>query len=159
MKLDEPNVAQPDYESELIPKGWYPVKVLKDKKRHTKARDGSWYLRVYVEITGGEHEGFELFTDLHLKNKSDLAVEIAQRQFNELQCACGFAGKPVKDTSVFYGNRVWAYIEIDEGSNGYPDKNRVTKWRMHKDHEKDELVDESPRPWEKDDYDEDELAF
>lgn len=73
---------------EAIPSGKYTAMIVDSDFNKTKAGDGE-YLKLKFMVTEGEYKGRHVYVNLNLKNKSDMAVQIARGEFSAIRHATG----------------------------------------------------------------------
>ena len=83
------NEVEPSQDFTPIPAGEYLAAVTASEMKDTKANDGSQYLELTFQILDGEYKNRNLWARLNLKNKSDVAMKIAE---GELSAICRAVG-------------------------------------------------------------------
>lgn len=112
---------------EPIPPGEYYLKALDAEEKQTKDGTGS-YINVKFEVAKGEHAGRLLWHIFNINNKSEKAQKIGRQQLVGWATACG---KPDADDTDKLLDKVFrAEVEIQKGTGGYADNNRVKQFLM-----------------------------
>lgn len=107
---------------EPIPEGEYTLEALEAEDKVTKDGGGS-YINAKFEVKGGEHDGRLLWHIFNVQNRSETAQRIGRQQLVSWATACG---KPeADDTDKLIGKKFRAIVEIQKGTGGYKDSNRV----------------------------------
>lgn len=127
----DPNAeAQKDFAP--IPSGKYLAHIVESDMLPTKNNDGE-YLELVYEIIDGEYKGRKVWARLNLKNKSEKAQEIGNRQFASVREATGVTS-PRDSQDLHYKPHVIRVELIPAGTtqkNGYTttrDSNEVKAW-------------------------------
>jgi hypothetical protein len=92
---------------EPVPTNWYPVTITESEMKATKDNAGS-YLKLKLQIQGGEYDKRVAYAQLNLNNQNPVAVEIAQRQLSAICHAVKIFQVP--DSSVLHGHPFMARI-------------------------------------------------
>jgi hypothetical protein len=117
-----------DHQSEdrpvgVLPAGPYEVQVVNVEERATKDGHGM-YLWLELEVLRPTHVGRKLFDRIHLVNRSEKAVEIAQRQLASLCQAAGI--EELVDSSELVGHVVVARVRVRPPRGEYGEDNEVS---------------------------------
>jgi hypothetical protein len=113
---------------DLIPEGWYTVKITKADLKDTSSGTGQ-KIDVRYDILGPTHEGRVIFSSINVRNQSQKAEEIGRQQLGELMRAIGLSR--VEDSDQLIGGECQIKIKIKQPSDrdkaaGYNDpKNEV----------------------------------
>jgi hypothetical protein len=110
----------------LVPQGDYYVEVEKAEVRDTQSGDGR-YIKVQFNILGQTQTGRKVFVNYNMANKSDMAVEIGQREFAALCKAAGVAG--IQDTDEILGKRALVKVSIRKNKRDNTEENAVGSYR------------------------------
>lgn len=106
--------------------GWYTVKIIEQEPKPTKdnATSGSWYLKLVLEVMGGEHNGRKLFHNLNLKNANPEAMRIA---YEQLSAICHAVGRiKIGKTEELNGLPMTAKVSIRTDPTGqYEPQNEI----------------------------------
>jgi hypothetical protein len=87
-------------EFEPVPAGWYTASITNANLRDTKAGTGK-FISVRFDITGPEHQGRVVFTNLNMTNPSPKAEEFGRKQLGRIMLAVGL--QQVSDTDQLLG--------------------------------------------------------
>lgn len=125
--------AKPDSGFEILPEGYYTVKVVGGEWKDSKAKDengrlkGGRYLQINMEVIDGQHQGSVIVDRFNLENSSEKAVSIANSQFAALRRAVGILNP--KDTADMAGPRFQLFLKCEKRRDD-PDKmsNRVQRY-------------------------------
>jgi len=119
--LDEVEVdAQQDYRP--FPKGNYKLQAVEAEEKETAKRNGT-YIKVKFEVVSGEHTGRLLWENFNVNNPSEVAQRIGRQQLVAWATACN---KPdATDTDVLIGKTFEASVDIEKGTGGYEDSNKI----------------------------------
>jgi hypothetical protein len=99
----------------VLPRGQYPVHIYDSEKKTTSDGEGE-YLRLYMEVIQGEHSGQKMaWCDLNLWNRSQQAVEIAQRQLAQICHATNTVG--ARDSAAFHHKAMIADVDVQPARN------------------------------------------
>jgi hypothetical protein len=120
-----------------LPPGEYAVVLNRVVEKTTKAGNGS-YLETSYKVTEGDHKNRLIFGRFMLDHPSSKTVEIGRDQLNSFLKAAGIAGglsDIEEDTSAdriggFKDMPVIAKVAIEQGTNGYKDKNKITSFKV-----------------------------
>lgn len=124
-----PVTEPPKDEYEPIPSGEYPAMIIDSDMKPTKAGNGQ-YLELTYQIIDGPFKGRSQWARLNLDNQNPKAVEIAQRDLQKIQFACG--GIAVTDSSQLHNIphviRV-EFIPANPAKNQNRDGNEIRGWK------------------------------
>lgn len=105
---------------EPMPKGIYLCQITDSDWVTTKDGTGK-FVKLEFTVLDGEFKGRKVWTNLNLKNRNPVAVEIAQKEFATI-CRC--CKKPkVQDTAVLHGIPLYVKIVIKPAKDDYPASN------------------------------------
>ena len=109
-----------------IPEGWYVAKITKTEIKPTRDNSGLRLL-ITFKVDEGEYKGRALFLGLNVKNKSETAMAISKRQFNEICDAVGIDEEervdPSFDTVQMHGIPLKVKVKLVEATAQWPAKN------------------------------------
>ena len=119
--LDEVEIdVQQDYRP--FPKGNYKLQAVEAEEKETAKRNGT-YIKVKFEVVSGEHTGRLLWENFNVSNPSEVAQRIGRQQLVAWATACN---KPdATDTDVLIGKTFEASVDIEKGTGGYEDSNKI----------------------------------
>lgn len=113
-----------------------PAQIVKSSYEQTKNKDGH-FLKLEFKILAGKYKGNHVWTQLNLDNKSQKAVEIANK---ELATICRAVGKvTINDSQELHGIPLLIDTAIESSPN-YADKTKITMYKKY------EGGDISPEP-------------
>lgn len=115
-------LPQSENNYDLLPAGWYNVKITKAELKDTKSGTGS-YINVRYDITGPTHQGRVVFGMINITNQNPKAEEIGRQQLGELMRAIGLAR--VEDTDQLIGGELQIKVGVKEAKDGYDASNDV----------------------------------
>jgi len=98
-------------EFEPVPAGWYTASIANAELRDTKAGTGK-YISVRFDITGPEHQGRVVFTNLNMTNPSPKAEEFGRKQLGRIMLAVGL--QQVSDTDQLVGANLSIKLTIKD---------------------------------------------
>lgn len=120
------DLPQSDRNYDLIPDGWYSVKVTKADLAQTKSGNGT-KIDMRYDITGPTHEGRVVFGSINIRNQSQRAEEIGRQQLGDLMRALGIA--KLEDTDQLIGGNVSIKIGRSKPQEGYEARNEVKGYK------------------------------
>lgn len=107
---------------DALPKGDYLAMATESEMKDTKSGDGA-YLQITWEVVDGEHKGRLLWSRLNLKNPSQKAVEIAQRELGDICKACNVL-RP-KDSSELHDIPIVLKVGVEKRKDTGDMTNRI----------------------------------
>ena len=111
---------QQDYRP--CPKGDYKLQAVEAEEKETAKKNGM-YIKVKFEVVSGEHTGRLLWENFNISNPSEVAQRIGRQQLVAWATACN---KPdASDTDVLIGKTFEASVDIEKGTGGYEDSNKI----------------------------------
>lgn len=113
--------SKPSYDNSPIPPGEYHLSVVGAELKESKS--GNPYVSVQYRIEDGQPHANRRIFEIYMLGGSDRAVEISNKQLSILLVANGL--ESLSDPSQLVNAHVWAGVKIEEGRDGYADKNRV----------------------------------
>ena len=119
--------VNPQDEYQPIPAGSYPVIISESEIRETKTGSGT-YLRVTLDIQGGEYQGRKIFHNITLNNPNPTATGIGQRHLSQICHAVGVL--QVKDSAELHYKPLIAVVKIRKGDGQYGDSNEVARYEQ-----------------------------
>lgn len=104
-----------------IPEGEYTLKALDAEEKETQS--GGTMIKVKFEVVGGEYDGRWIWQNFNTVNRNEKAQNIGRAQLAAWGAACG---KPdADDTDKLLDKKFKALVDIQAGTGGYKDSNRV----------------------------------
>ena len=104
-------------EFEPVPAGWYTASIANAELRDTKAGTGK-YISVRFDITGPQHQGRVVFTNLNKTNPNPKAEEIGRQQLSEILRAIGL--QRIDDTDEILGGNLSIKVTVRNDPNYGP---------------------------------------
>jgi len=92
-----------------VPAGWYTAAIAGAELKTTKAGTGN-YIAVRFDITGPEHQGRVVFTNLNTRNPNPKAEEIGRAQLGDIMRATGIA--KLEDTDQLLGGNLSIKVTV-----------------------------------------------
>lgn len=117
--------VNPSDEYTPIPAGSYPVIITESEIKETKNGSGN-YLKVALEVQGGEFQGRKIFHNITLQNQNPTAVSIGQRHLSQICHAVNVL--QVKDSADLHYKPLIAVVKIRKGDGQYGDSNEVQRY-------------------------------
>lgn len=116
-------LPQSDRSYDLIPEGWYTVKITKADLKDTKSGTGK-KIDIRYDILGPTQQGRVIFGSINIANQNPTAEKIGQQQLGEVMRAIGLSR--VEDTDQLIGGELQIKIKVRQPSdsdkaNGYND--------------------------------------
>lgn len=125
------NTVAPAAELGALPAGEYLVAITDSAMEDTKARDGQ-FLKLVFSVLEGPHQGAKIFDRLNLINRSQTAVDIAQRALSAICHAVGVFG--VEDSQQLHNKPLKIKISYEPAKGEYGETNRVKAYKPAKDY-------------------------
>ena len=116
-----------------LPNGNYTVTMDRVSEVPTKKGDGS-LVKASFKVADGDYKGRLVFTNFLINHPSAQAAEIGRNQLSKCLKAMGVSqgfdgiGNHTGQLGAFLGREISVTIGLEEGNNGYPDRNKITKW-------------------------------
>ena len=120
------DLPKSDRSYDLIPDGWYTVKVTKADLGDTKSGTGK-KIDMRYDITGPTHEGRVVFGSINIRNQSQRAEEIGRQQLGEVMLALGIA--KLEDTDQLIGGSLSIKLGRSKPQEGYEVRNEVKGYK------------------------------
>jgi len=105
--------------------GPFEMAIQNSEMRQTSSKDGE-YLWLEIEIMDGPYKGRKLWRNLNLINKSEKAVEIAQRELASICRACKIG--EIDDSEDLHNIIFSGTLGIKKSKNKDPDQQVITKY-------------------------------
>lgn len=122
---DDYNPSDRDFE--VMPKAEYTLKATEAEEKETNNGNGS-YIAAVFEVVKGEHAGRKIWQNFNINNSSEKAEKIGREQIVGWARACG---KPnAQDTDELLERNFQAKLDIEKGTGGYSDKNKISAFLM-----------------------------
>ncbi len=119
------NSVPPAEAFEVLPAGWYPVKIDNAEVKDTKRNDGK-ILSLEMTVIGDKFSGRKLWPRINLQNPSQKATEIGMRELAGLGLACGLA--TISDSSEFIDKDLEVKVKVRAEEGREPD-NQIVAYR------------------------------
>lgn len=104
-----------------LPAGWYTVRIIDSEMKPTKDGTGA-YLELTMEVLDEKYKGRRLWDRLNLKNRNEIAVNIAKRQLAGYCHAIGVL--KLSDTTELHGKPFRVNVIVKKDPQ-YGDKNEI----------------------------------
>lgn len=104
-----------------LPKGEYVLSCVDAEVKATKS--GGEMISATFEVLSGQHTGRKIWNNFNIHNKSEAAQRIGREQVASWARACGKPNANSFDDLI--DRKFKASVDIEKGSNGYSDKNRI----------------------------------
>tara|TARA_R100001594_G_scaffold142137_2_gene188805 strand:+ start:223 stop:645 length:423 start_codon:yes stop_codon:yes gene_type:complete len=117
----------------LLPDGDYVVTMDRVAEQATKKGDGS-FVKASFKVESGDYKGRLIFTNFLINHPNPKAANIGKEQLSKCLKALGvyngFAGIGNDSTQLesFLGKELIVNVGVEEGTNGYKDRNKIMKW-------------------------------
>ena len=119
---------KPRRDFEVIKPGIYPVTIIAEQTKPTRAGDGE-YLEITLQVDSGKYAGQRIWDRLNLKNRSTKAVEIALSTLSTIRRCCGI--ERMKSSEELVGHKLKVRTRI-KNWNG-KDSCEVQEYLSHTD--------------------------
>ena len=110
---------------ELIPEDIYTAVISSTEWKETKDKTGG-YLNLKIEIIDGKYKGRVLFDMLHLQNKNEKAVAIAEQTLAKICIAIN--KQNLKDSSEMLNTPLCVKVGTQAASGDYEAKNKIKSY-------------------------------
>lgn len=126
------DLPQSDRSYDLIPDGWYFVKISETKLGPTKNNTGE-KIDIRFDIVGPTHQGRVMFTAINIRNQSAQAEQIGRQQLGEIMRAIGL--DRIENTDQLIGGSLQIKVKIKQPTErdraaGYTEaKNEVSGFK------------------------------
>jgi hypothetical protein len=112
-----------------IPAGEYTLKALEADEKQTST--GGMMIKAKFEVVKGDYAGRWIWQNFNIVNKSEKAQNIGRQQLVGWATACG---KPeADDTDKLLDKPFNAIVEIEKGTGGYSDSNKIKSFLFASD--------------------------
>ena len=108
-----------------IPAGWYTAAITDAENKTTKAGTGN-YIKVRFDVTGPEHQGRVVWTNLNTRNPSSKAEEIGRQQLGDIMRAIGLT--ILEDTDQMLGGNLSIKVAVRDDPD-YGQSNEVKAYK------------------------------
>lgn len=126
LNFDATTVA-PDTGFEVVPAGWYNVRIDESEMKPTKDGSGA-YLQLRFDILDGQFVGRKLFTRFNLRNSNQQTVEIAYKQLSAVAHAVNVLR--VGNSAELHGIPLKVKVKIKTDRTGeYEPSNEITSYK------------------------------
>lgn len=107
------DLPQSDRNYDLIPEGWYTVKITQADVKPTKSGTGD-KIDVRYDIMGPTQQGRVIFGSVNIRNQSAQAEQIGRQQLGEIMRAIGL--ERIENTDQMIGGELQLKIKIKQPS-------------------------------------------
>ena len=115
----------------VLSAGWYLAQITKSEVKPTSDKTGQ-RLNFTFKIIEGDNKGRIFWAGLNIINKSEQAMAISKRQFDDMCEAIDIdedeRSDPAFDTSVMHGRPMKVKLKVVEATSQWPAKNEPTNW-------------------------------
>ena len=118
--------VEPNQAFEVIPDGWYNVRIIKSEMKPTKDGKGS-YLALTHSIIDGQYANRQLFDRLNLNNANQVAKDIAYQTLSAICHATGVI--QLQDSSQLHGIPMQAKVVIKPAEGKYDAGNEIKGYK------------------------------
>lgn len=109
-----------------IPDGDYVLKCLEAEEKQTQS--GGTMIKAKFEVVSGDYAGRWIWNNYNIVNSSEKAQSIGRQQLVSWATACG---KPdADDTDKLIDRKFTASVNIEKGTGGYADSNRIKSYLL-----------------------------
>lgn len=108
------DLPQSDRNYDLIPEGWYTVKITQADVKPTKSGTGE-KIDVRYDILGPTQQGRVIFGSVNIRNQSAQAEQIGRQQLGEIMRAIGL--ERIENTDQMIGGELQIKIKIKQPSD------------------------------------------
>lgn len=125
------NVADTEYEErnfDPLPKGEYTLRALEADLKDTSSGEGKYIAAVFEVVKPSEYQGRKVFNNFNIFNPSEKAERIGREQVAGWARACGRPN--AKDSDELLERPFSCRLDIEKGTGGYSDKNRIAAFLM-----------------------------
>lgn len=120
------STVAPNQAFEVIPAGWYNVRITESSTKPTNDGKGS-YLALTLSVIDGQFANRKLFDRLNLNNANPKAVEIAYQTLSAICHATSVI--QVQDSSQLHGVPMQAKVKIRPAEGKYEESNEISGYR------------------------------
>jgi hypothetical protein len=110
-----------------MPKGVYNLVVTEAEDTVTKA--GNKRINMVFSVTDGQYAGRKIWEGFNLTGDNAKAVQISRGQLKSLWKCAGHSDFRIDSVDKFVGIEISASVKIQEGQNGYEDKNVISTFK------------------------------
>lgn len=110
-----------------MPAGTYNLEITEAEATTTKA--GDQRLKLTFSVIDGEYVGRKIWEGYNLTGVNQKAIEISRGQIKSMLKLSGRDNYQLKDPSELIGIQLAASVKIQEGKDGYSDKNTISSFK------------------------------
>lgn len=111
---------------ELLPAGWYNVRMTASEMKPTQDGAGS-YLNLTFTVDDGPFKGRKIFDRLNLNNKNATAVKIAYESLSAICHATGVI--QLQDSTQLHGLLMMCKVKVKPAEGKYSENNEVAGYK------------------------------
>ncbi|RKZ94829.1 MAG: hypothetical protein DRQ40_05025 [Gammaproteobacteria bacterium] len=112
-----------------IPAGWYEAEIIKSALKDTNDKQGK-YISFVFRVLDGEHKSRQIFANLNIVNKSEIAVKIAN---GDLKAICKAVGlnedEELEDTVDLHNIPMAIKVTVKAETAQWPAKNEIKGYK------------------------------
>lgn len=120
------STVKPQDAYDVLPPGWYNVRITESEMRPTKNGQGS-YLSLTMTVIDGPMANRKLFDRLNINNPSAKAVEIAYQTLSSICHATGVI--QLQDSQQLHGLPMQAKVKIRPAEGSYQEANEISGYK------------------------------
>lgn len=120
------STVQPSEPFDVLPAGWYNVRITGSENKPTKDGHGS-YLALTLTVMDGPAAGRKIFDRLNLNNKNPKAVEIAYQTLSAICHATGVI--QLQDSTQLHGIPMQVKVKIKPAEGQYSEGNETAGYK------------------------------
>ena len=124
-----------------VPAGWYTAAIAGAELKTTRTGN---YISVRFDITGPEHQGRVVFTNLNTRNPNPKAEEIGRAQLGDIMRATGVA--KLEDTDQLLGGNLSIKVTVKDDPT-YGPGNEVRAFKAVEGSTPPVAAPAAPPPW------------
>jgi hypothetical protein len=120
------NTVAPQEAFDVLPAGWYNVRITGSEMKPTKDGTGS-YLSLTMTVIDGKAANRKVFDRLNLNNKNPKAVEIAYQTLSSICHATGII--QLQDSTQLHGIPMQVKLKVRPAEGGYSESNETNGYK------------------------------
>jgi Protein of unknown function (DUF669) len=98
----DPRQVEPNQVFDPLPTSWYTGQIVESELKQNSNKNGH-YLKLKVQVMGGDYNGRTVFDQLNLDNPNQQTVDIAYRTLSAICHAVGKGQQEVQDSQMLHG--------------------------------------------------------
>lgn len=113
---------------DVMPKGEYSLKATEAELKDTANKDGKYLATTFEVVKPAEFAGRKVWQNFNIFNPSEKAEKIGREQVAGWAKACGRPN--AKDSDELLERTFACKLDIEKGSGGYSDRNKIGSFLM-----------------------------